>query len=228
MRRADRLFHLVQLLRGRRVVTAGKLARELRVSLRTVYRDVRDLLAAGVPIDGAAGVGYRLRRGFDLPPLMFDADEIRALVLGVRVVEAFGDAALSRSARSVLSKVETVLPERLRPHLADPTLVVPWQLPEAIRANVERFRLAIGARRKVRFVYVDEKSSETCRTVWPLGLAFWGTKWTAVAWCELRQAFRSFRPDRMRDVETLPDIFEPAPGRDLESCLKAISDDAWP
>ena len=106
MRRADRLFQIVQLLRGRRVVTAAELAQDLEVSLRTVYRDVRDLIASGVPIEGEAGVGYMLPRGFDLPPLMFDEDEIEALVLGARMVEAWADPTLARRARGVLSKVE--------------------------------------------------------------------------------------------------------------------------
>jgi predicted DNA-binding transcriptional regulator YafY len=222
MRRADRLFQIVQLLRGRRVVTAAELAGELEVSLRTVYRDVRDLVASGVPIEGEAGVGYCLPRGFDLPPLMFDEDELGALVLGARMVQAWGDETLARRARSVLSKVETVLPERLRPRLEEVELFVPLSLRAEIRANLESFRAGIDGRHKVRFRYTADSGGETQRTVRPLCLTFWGTVWTATAWCELREDFRTFRPDRMHDVERLDEPFADEPGKDLETFMQKV------
>src|SRR5215467_11188913 len=197
MRRADRLFRLVQLLRSGRVLTAARLARELDVSPRTVYRDVEDLVRSGVRIQGEAGVGYCLPKGFDLPPLMFDDEELGALVLGARMVQAWGDAPLARGARSALSKVETVLPDRLRPRLQHVSLFVPLSLPREIRENVERFRQGVNEHRKLRFDYRDVLGRPTQRTVRPLCLAFWGTAWTASAWCELRRDFRNFRPDRM-------------------------------
>jgi len=224
MRRADRLFRLVQLLRGGRVLTAARIARELEVSARTVYRDIDDLVVSGVRIQGEAGVGYCLPRGFDLPPLMFDEEEIRALVLGARMVQAWGDATLARGARSALSKVEAALPERLRPRMRGVSLFVPLSLPREIRANVERFRQGVDARRKVRFAYVDAQGRATSRTVRPLFLAFWGTTWTASAWCELRRDFRNFRPDRMREVELLEDAAPSEPGRDLETYLQMLKD----
>ena len=224
MRRADRLFQIVQLLRGRGVRTAAEIARELEVSPRTVYRDVADLAASGVPIEGEAGVGYALARGFDLPPLMFDEDEIVALVLGARMVQAWGDAALAQRAASVLSKVETVLPERLRPRLAGQSLYVPLRLPRAIRDSVERFRRGIDQRRKLRLTYEDGAGVRTERTVRPLCLAFWGTAWTATAWCELRGDFRNFRPDRMRESTLLEDRFEDEPGRDLPAFLRLMEE----
>lgn len=223
MRRADRLFQIVQLLRGRRVVTAGELAQELEVSLRTIYRDVQDLMASGVPIEGEAGVGYCLPRGFDLPPLMFEDEEIGALVLGARMVEAWGDAALAKRARSVLSKVEAVLPERLRPRLNEVELYVPLRLPSEIRHNVECLRRGIDQKRRVRFGYTDRDGRATERDVRPICLAFWGTVWTAGAWCELREDFRNFRPDRMRDI-ALADPFEDEPGKDLEAFRSRV----WP
>ena len=126
MRRADRLFQIVQLLRRRRtVVTAKQIATKLEISERTVYRDIRDLIAAGTPIDGEAGVGYRLQPGYDLPPLMFDKEEIQALVLGARIVAQFGDPALARASESILGKVAGVLPKELEPLLADTRLFVP-------------------------------------------------------------------------------------------------------
>ena len=224
MRRADRLFQIVQLLRGRCVVTASELAAELEVSLRTIYRDVADLMGSGVPIEGEAGVGYCLPRGFDLPPLMFDEDEIGALVLGMRMVTAWGDAALKKRAKSVLSKVETVLPERLRPRLEEVGMYVPLSLPAEVRAAVECFRRGIDGKRKLHFAYTDEHGTATERTVRPLCLVFWGTVWTASAWCELRGAFRTFRPDRMLEPALLDDSFEDEPGKDLPTFMREV----WP
>jgi predicted DNA-binding transcriptional regulator YafY len=217
MRRADRLFQIVQLLRGHRVVTASELARALEVSPRTIYRDVQDLIASGVPIEGEAGVGYCLPRGFDLPPLMFDEDEIGALVLGARMVQAWGDTALAARARSLLAKVETVLPERLKPRLAEVELYVPLSLPGELRTTLECLRRGIDQHRKTSFRYVDSSGVETARTVRPLCLVFWGTVWTASAWCELRRDFRTFRPDRMLDVALTDEPFTDEPGKDLAS-----------
>ncbi len=223
MRRADRLFQIVQLLRGRRVVTAADLAQELEVSARTVYRDVADLMASGVPIEGEAGVGYCLPRGFDLPPLMFDEDEIGALVLGMRMVEAWGSRTLAQRARSVLAKVETALPERLRPRLEAVAMFVPPDLPVEERDRVELFRQGVDTRHKVRFAYEDRKGAQSRRTVRPLGLAFWGTTWTAAAWCELRSDFRHFVPQRMTGLELLDETFEHEPGRDLDALMEKVA-----
>ena len=222
MRRADRLFQLVQLLRTRRVVTAARIARELEVSLRTVYRDVADLIASGVPIEGEPGVGYCMSKGFDLPPLMFDAQEIGALVLGARMVQAFADEGLARRARSLLAKVEEVVPAHLKKSFDRPELHVSNALCKEVRAHVESFRRGIDERRKLRFRYQDGKHAETRRTVRPLCLAFWGMVWTAGSWCELRCDFRSFRPDRMREVELLDEAFEDEPDKDLGAYLRQL------
>jgi predicted DNA-binding transcriptional regulator YafY len=221
MRRADRLFQIVQLLRTRQLVTAADIARELEVSLRTIYRDIADLSASGVPIEGEAGVGYCLQRGFDLPPLMFDADEIGALVLGARMVQAFGDAELARRAKSALVKIEAVVPERLRKDFDRPGLFVWKGLRREVRANVECLRRGIEQRRKLRFAYRDEQGVESERTVRPLCLAFWAPAWTAGTWCELRGDFRNFRPDRMESVEVLDDRFDDDPQRNLNAYLAA-------
>lgn len=222
MRRADRLFEIIQLMRRKPTVRARDLCEALEVSERTIYRDIRDLVASGVPIEGEAGVGYALARGFDLPPLMFDAEEIGALVLGARMVQAFGDEALARRARSVLGKVEAVVPERLRKGFARPEWHVWRSLRKEVRAHVEDLRRGIDAKKKVRFHYTDEKGAETERTVRPLCLAFWGPLWTAGAWCELRGDFRNFRPDRMRSVELLEERFQDEPGKDLAAYLRAL------
>lgn len=221
MRRADRLFQIIQLLRRRHVVTAGYLARELEVSERTVYRDIRDLVGSGVPIDGEAGVGYTLRRGFDLPPLMFTEDELEAMVLGARVVSSWGDAALARSAHDALARVEAALPERLRARLEETPLYAPgFHVPSATIASLTPLRTAIEERRLVWLQYCDELDSVTEREVRPLGLFFWGNRWSLTGWCELRADFRSFRLDRIREMNVRDDRFLPQPGRTLEDYFR--------
>lgn len=220
MRRADRLFQLVQCLRGSRVVTAAALAERLEVSPRTIYRDVQDLLASGVPIEGEAGVGYCMPQGFDLPPLMFDEDEVEALVLGARMVEAWADRDLAKKARSVLSKVETVLPERLRPRMEEVELFAPgFHVSEAMKTNLEVFRKATVRRRKLALGYTDAEGRTTERVVRPLCLAFWGHSWIGSAWCELRADFRNFRTERMTSMTELDEPFEDEAGRDLAAFL---------
>ncbi len=224
MRRADRLFQIVQLLRGGRVVTAAALAQELLVSERTIYRDVVDLVRSGVPIEGEAGVGYCMPRGFDLPPLMFSEEEIEALVLGARMVESWGGPTLARQAKSVISKVEHVLPERLRSRLWNVGLYAPgYHVSEELVRNVEPVREALTRERKLRLAYTSAEGSETDRVVRPLGLYYWGTAWTLLAWCELRDDFRSFRPDRMREVAVLQERIPDDPAKSLEAFLERVT-----
>jgi len=221
MRRADRLFRIVQLLRRRRtIVTAKQIAGKLEISERTVYRDIRDLIQAGTPIDGEAGVGYRLQPGYDLPPLMFDRDEIQALVLGARIVAQFGDPALARASESILSKVAAVLPKDLEPLLADTRLFVPQSRSGArSAAGLAVAREALVAQRRIQLKYANEKGEETERIVRPLGLFFWGKTWTLAAWCEMRVGFRNFRLDRINET-TLGERFEEEPGRTLRDMLQ--------
>jgi predicted DNA-binding transcriptional regulator YafY len=220
VRRADRLFQIVQLLRRRRtIVTAAHIAEKLEVSERTVYRDIRDLVAAGTPIDGEAGVGYRLQPGYDLPPLMFDREEIQALVLGARIVAQFGDPALARASESILSKVAGVLPKDLEPLLADTRLFVPktWSNARSA-AGLAVAREALVAQRRMHLRYANEKGEESERTVRPLGVFFWGKTWTLAAWCEMRTAFRNFRLDRIHTA-TIGERFDEEPGRTLRDML---------
>ncbi|MEZ4228914.1 MAG: YafY family protein [Polyangiaceae bacterium] len=216
MRRADRLFQIIQLLRRRKVLTARQLAEELEVSERTVYRDVRDLVSTGTQIDGEAGVGYSLRAGYDLPPLMFDADEIQALLLGARIVASFGDHELGKASRSVISKVESVLPKHLKPLLKQTPLFSPLPLDKRSSGNLSLVRQAVFDRKKLRFGYQrgDGQSSE--RTVWPLGAFFWGKVWTLLAYCELREDFRNFRLDRMEKAGILEEQFPVDPEKSLD------------
>ncbi len=225
MRRADRLFRLVQLLRRSRVVTARRLAEELEVAERTVYRDIRDLSLSGVPIRGEAGVGYALAHGFDLPPLMFNEEEIEALVLGARVVQGWADPALAKAADSVLAKVEMVLPDRLRSKVGGSTLLVPHFHTGGRAPNLGALRGAIRDGRKVRFRYVDEGGRESHRTVRPLALAFWGKIWSMASWCELRTDFRSFRLDRMSEID-LKESFIAEPGKTLDDFIRHVTQSA--
>ena len=192
------LFRLLLELRRGRVVTARELARRLEVSERTVYRDVADLSASGVPIAGEAGVGYRLS-GFELPPLMFDRDEVEALVLGARTAQAWGDSALAQAAGSAVAKIEAVLPRGKERLVEETRLYVPvWGEPPGQRLPLGDLRRAIRDRRKVRLDYADETGRTTDRVVRPLALAFHPPVWLLVSWCELRVDFRNFRLDRIR------------------------------
>ncbi|HJW43535.1 MAG TPA: YafY family protein, partial [Geothrix sp.] len=209
MRRADRLFQIVQLLRRDRHSTAARLARELGVSERTLYRDIADLMASGVPIESEAGVGYGLPRHFDLPPFMFNAEEGEALLLGARIVAAWGDPSLREAADNLLRKVEAVLPAGRRSSLSDlPFLVPDHHVPPETARFLGELRQGLREQRRVRVSY--EKADGTCteRVLQPLGLIFWGYRWHLAAWCELREAMRTFRVDRIQSSELL-DAFEP-------------------
>lgn len=216
MRRADRLFQIIQFLRTRRVTTASWLAERLEVSERTIYRDVKDLILSGVNIEGEAGVGYVVRRGFDLPPLMISEEEIKALTLGARIVESWADPALATAAQSALSKIETVLPDNLKDSPEQTTLFAPMtQIRPEIASKMAQVRAATDSRRKLQIRYADAKYQLSERTVWPLGLFFWGAVWTVGAWCELRQSFRVFRLDRIQKLVTLEVNYPIEKGRTL-------------
>jgi predicted DNA-binding transcriptional regulator YafY len=199
MRRAGRLLQVIQILRRhRRPVTGEAIARELEVSLRTVYRDVAALSLEGVPVRGEAGIGYVLEQGYDLPPLMFTADELEAVMLGLRWVARRGDRDLSHAAHDTVAKIGAILPERLRPFLFDAGLLIPpyTKLAED-RIDVARFRSAIREARKVEIAYRSEDGRETTRVIWPIAIAYFDARRLVAAWCELRSDFRTFRTDRM-------------------------------
>lgn len=212
MRRADRIIQLLQALRRhRRPVTAQTLAAELEVSVRTVYRDVAALQAEGVPVRGEAGIGYVLDDGYDLPPLMFDASEIEAIILGLRWVGRRGDKDLARAARDVVAKVGAVLPARLRPLLFDASLIVsPFEMPVAEKFDMAEVRTAIRIGRKMHMRYADENGRTTSRTIWPLAVAYFEKVRLLIGWCELRNGFRHFRADRIVRMEVLAQTY---PGR---------------
>ena len=223
MRRADRLFRLVQLIRGRRLSTARFIATQLEVSERTVYRDVADLMAQGVPIEGEAGVGYRMRSGFDLPPLMFTREEAQSLVAAVRVAESRLDHALAGHLDTALSKILAVLPASSRAAAESVSVLAPPQaLDAATRERLRTLREATEQRAKVRLRYLDLKDAVSERTVRPLGCVYWGEVWTLAAWCESRQGFRNFRIDRIAVLDVLDERFRDEPGRTLADLLRQV------
>lgn len=225
MRRADRLFRLLFLLADGRITTAQALACQLEVSERTIYRDMSDLQATGMPIDGEAGVGYRLRKGFKLPPLMFDEEELQALLFGTRMVAGWADAALGSAAQTALAKIRSVLPASLAQRYGVEALLVPdFHVPPAMLAPMGLLRNAINASRKVSFDYVRIDGEASWRTVWPLTLVYWGQTWTLGAWCELRAEFRNFRLDRISKPEVEAQTFDGRQGGLLRDFLKAVSE----
>ncbi|HSI47826.1 MAG TPA: YafY family protein [Ideonella sp.] len=228
MRRADRLFQLVQLIRGRRLSTAAWLAGRLEVSLRTLYRDVADLQAQGVPIEGEAGVGYRFGAGYELPPLMFSTEEAKALVAAVRIAGPRMDAALVAQAENALSKILAVLPSAARTAAEAQVLFVPAVGPDAVTlTRLAVLRQAAESRHLLRLLYRDQGGAPSERKVRPLGCFFWGAVWTLGAWCELRQDFRNFRLDRIVDAERLDDRFRDDAGRTLADFLRHSERSGW-
>lgn len=197
--RAQRLLDLIQALRRHRHPVSGtKLADELGVSLRTLYRDIATLNAQGARIDGEAGLGYVLRPGFMLPPLMFSEDEIEALVLGSRWVAERAEGPLSNAAHNALAKIVAVLPDNLKDGVEDSGLLIgPGEPIAAGDAELTTIRQAIRTGRKLRISYVGGDGGKTQRTVWPFALGFFDRFRIVAAWCELRQGYRHFRTDRI-------------------------------
>ena len=226
MRRADRLFQIVQYLRGRRLTTAAQLAEWLQVSQRTVYRDIQDLERTGVPVEGEAGVGYRLRPEFDLPPLMFTFAEIEALVAGARMIGSWGSPELRQASELALAKIAAALPEHRRIELERTRL---YALNFADDSGKDRdgdvldtLRHVIAGRMVTLLDYSDAAGKPSTRNVWPLGLYFWGHVWSLAAWCELRQDFRNFRLDRIVGAFSTERQYADQAGRRLEDFVRAM------
>ena len=230
MRRADRLFRIVQMLRSGRLKTAAALAERLQVSERTIYRDIRDLQLNGQPIEGEAGVGYTLRREFDLPPLMFTPEEITALVLGARLVQAWGGAESVAAANTALARIEAVLPPELAARLDAIALYAPgYKMSNAHRRLLDRLHAACLGKTVLRFRYTrlaDEATQAETRKVRPLALTFWSGVWTLAAWCETRNDFRTFRIDRIEQLDETGIVFKPRRGQRLEDLMKKVRADA--
>ncbi len=228
MRRADRLFQIVQLIRSRRLTTAAQLSERLDISQRSVYRDIAALQAQGVPIEGEAGIGYRMRRGFDLPPLMFTVREAEALVASVRVAQSRIDTELAARAEDALAKILGVLPAAER--IAAETLSIYAMSvgpDNATRVRLAQLRQATDAKFKIGLEYLDLKDATSRRVVRPLACFYWGEVWTLAAWCEQREDFRNFRVDRIRTLDVLDERFRDEPGRSLADLFRGYAcDDA--
>ena len=209
MSRTQRLLDLIQVFRRhRQPVRGAALAVEFGISLRTLYRDIETLKSQGADIDGEPGVGYVLRPGFMLPPLMFTADELEAVMLGLRWVTRRGDVDLAKAALDTVAKIGTVLPEKLRPFLFDAALLVPPRYNHAPdKIDVAQFRAAIRDGRKVSLNYRDEEGAETSRVIWPIAVSYFDAQRLIIGWCELRKGFRSFRTDRMVDMSVEKDKY---------------------
>ena len=215
MRRSDRLFDIIQRLRtASGPVTAAALAADLEVTPRTVYRDIATLQARRVPIEGAAGVGYLLRRGFDLPPLMFTVDEVEAIAVGARMVRRLRDPKLQEAAESVLAKVTVVVPDALRASLAaSPVFVSEGDAVAATGVDMAELRAAIRDSRKLHIAYADEPGRRTHRTIWPIAMAYYVDVTLVGAWCELRADYRNFRVERIQSSKVLDEHFDQENGR---------------
>lgn len=222
MRKAERLFQIINLLRNRRtVLTALQMAERLEVSERTIYRDIQALSLSGVPIEGEAGVGYRLQRHFDMPPIMFDSDEVEALLLGAKMVRSWSDQQLAASANSALNKILAILPENLRAIEETSTIKVPdFQRQSAVSPYSEQIREATKAKEIIEIKYTDVNNNITFRKIWPLSIFYWGRAWTLVAWCEKREDYRSFRFDRIVKYKQTNQYFETSKQCSIEDYLE--------
>ncbi|KXF81695.1 helix-turn-helix transcriptional regulator [Enterovibrio coralii] len=210
MSKSERLFELLTLLRSKRyAVTAKALAEELSVSERTIYRDIQSLQLSGVPIEGEAGIGYLLGKGSHLPPLMFTEEEMLALELGMQMVRAWSDKCLSAASESASRKIHSVLPDHLKAQLECFPLAVPPFFVESDTATCsELLREATSLKRKIEIEYETGEGVCTSRVIQPLGQVYWGKVWTLVAWCELREDYRSFRVDRIQRATMMENGFE--------------------
>ncbi|WP_272833805.1 helix-turn-helix transcriptional regulator [Paracoccus fistulariae] len=202
-------------------MTADTLAADLKVSVRTIYRDIATLQSMGAPIRGEGGIGYQIEAGFFLPPLHFDADELDALLLGVRMVTARGDDALGQAAYRLLGKIETVLSED-RQHLQQPLLAVCGPNKSDAASGLSALRTSIRHRKKLAVSYEDVHENRSERVVRPLGLTAFETVWILTGWCELRQSFRNFRLDRLVSVSETGDVFKKEKGKEFADYLRSL------
>lgn len=225
MRRADRLFRIVEHLKARKgVVKARELANELDVSLRTIYRDVADLMAAGTPIHGEAGVGYALDRHHMVRPLMFTAEELDALTLGAQMVRSWGDDKMASASSASLDKIRSVVPADVGRSVEEEILFsFPSRHKLAARIDLSLLRVAIRSKQIVEFGYRSEQGAVSARRVRPLCLAFFAPVWLLLGWCEARRDFRNFRLDRMSKVVVRDERFRDERGRRLRDYLATVA-----
>lgn len=222
MRRVDRLFQITVLLGRGRGLTGLQLAERLGVSRRSVYRDIANLVASGVPIEGEAGVGFRLRSGFSVPPMMFTAEELQALVFGARLVQSCCDEGLQEAAQSLLAKIDAVLPTGMKPALDNIGLLVPdFRVTAQVKRTLRDLRQAVAGRKWVAFAYTQADGSVIEPKVRALCLRYVGGTWTIGGWSETDAAFRAFRVYRIDQLALSAHSFDVEPGRGLADYLAA-------
>lgn len=223
MRRTDRLFDLIQILRDGKLHRAEDIAGKLEVSTRTIYRDMDTLVAAGVPVQGERGVGYMITAQITLPPLNLTVDELEALHLGVSIVAEAGDAELKAAAERLASKIDAVVPEGGRiPEGGWGFAVYPFADSSNAFHLMPGIRKAVRSKTKLTIVYAALSGAETRRTIRPLNLEYWGKVWTCTAWCELRNGFRVFRVDRVLRMTVEEQVFVDEPGKRYEDYLATV------
>ena len=221
MRRADRLFQIIQLLKNRRLTTASLLAEVLEVSTRTIYRDIQDLIVNGIPVEGEAGVGYLLRREVDVPPLMFNESELEAIQVGMRMVEAWGGSELASAAKQAMIKVSAVLPEKLQTF--NSLMFAPkFYATSNEFQHLDLLRKAAKNRQSLQMDYQDAKQAQSSREVRPLAIHLWKGSWTLLTWCELRNDFRNFRVDRIVLISLRQRFFPVIEGEELSDFIEKM------
>ncbi len=223
MRRADRLIKIVHYLRRmRKAVTANRIAEDFGICQRTVYRDIHDLMNAGVPIFGEAGVGYVIDKKYHMPPVMFDQDELEAISLGIGMVRNWTDNEFAAKAASAYEKIQAVLPDNLLNELHQLTIFsAPSAAKKPWRVDFSEIRECIRNSQKIEFAYIDSRERATQRKVRPLALIFFGPVWLLVSWCETRKDFRSFRLDRMNKLKILPAQFKDEKDKNLNAYINS-------
>jgi len=225
MRRADRLFQIVQILRLRRLTTAQTLAQRLEVSTRTIYRDIQDLCLSGIPIEGEAGVGYLLRQEVNVPPLMFNEQELEAIQVGMRMVQTWGGQELSHAAKQAMIKVSAVLPTKLQDF--NSLMFAPdFYVDSDELRHLDPLRKAAREREYIELHYQDAKQDISQREIRPLAIYFWKGSWTLLAWCELRDSFRNFRVDRIIESTRLQRHFPIIDGQELADFLALMAQES--
>ncbi len=224
MAKADRLLTIITLLKGRRtVITARQLSEVLETSERTVYRDIQVLLDSGFPVEGEAGVGYRLQPGFEIPPIMFTEEQLLAVQLGLKMAQGWSDKELAEAAEQARIKIEAVIPERLKQTCQQKSLLVTKHYLETDAAKHSlTIRKAIHDSRYLTLHYQRADGENSMRTLRPLGLVYWGQKWTLIAWCKLRQDYREFRLDRIKNLSVTGEKFIVDEKINLENYLEIL------
>jgi len=223
MRRGDRLFQIVQLLRTHKCITARQLSERLEVSERTIYRDMQDLSLSSVPIISETGSGYSIDPAYSLPPITFNENELESLLLGARMVQAWSDRHMAAEATRAIEKIECILPHNLKPALQGKDMLVPdFNVNSGVANIMPGIRQSIKQHKKINLHYQRADGEKSVRTVWPLGLFFWGKVWTMVGWCEARNDFRQFRLDRIGTCDISESEFKTDDKQTLEYFLSKV------